>query len=493
MILLSLLLLGITLYFIVQYSVSRVTSTPWWLLWLVLMAPAFLIAAWTVTHRSTQNMPLGLLIAAFVLSSVTYFILLSLNPRRDLPPQSVPENTADPDQLAPQPLQPPQLLNSEEQSRLQSCFPWSVYYLQNVDYRPQAVICRGQLRSEPEKAYQDIQKNVQAEFGDRFLVVFQMGAMNQPFFALVSNPHAKRIDKVQPLTRPGLALGLLIVTLITTTVMGTTFFYPDFTEEIFVKNPAILLSGLPYGIALISILGCHELGHYFTARYYKMKTTLPYFIPVPFLYGTLGAYIQLRIPAPHRKGLFDVGIAGPLAGFIVTLPILILGLLQSSLVPLPDKPTLLTPDPKFSIFFSLICRAMFGSELSTNVGVSLHPLALAGLLGLAITALNLMPVGQLDGGHIIHAMYGQRTSVIVGRITQLIVLLLAFVNPVVWSIWALILLFMPIVDEPALNDVSELDNVRDGLGLMALVLLLLIVLPVPGGLEQLLFTANPTP
>jgi membrane-associated protease RseP (regulator of RpoE activity) len=438
-------------------------------------------------------MPLGLLIAAFVLSSVTYFILLSLNPRRELPPQSSTDNTDEPAKLPSQAAETTKLLNTEEQSRLQTCFPWSTYYLQNIDYRPQAVICRGQLRSEPEKAYQDIQKNVQAEFGDRFLVVFQMGAMNQPFFALVNNPHAKRIDKVQPLARPGLALGLLLITLITTTVMGTTFFYPEFTEEMLVKNPAVLLRGLPYGIALVFILGCHEFGHYFAARYYKMKTTLPYFIPVPFLYGTLGAYIQLRIPAPHRKGLFDVGIAGPLAGFVITLPILIWGLFLSSLEPLPDKPSFLTPDPKFSIFFSVLCRGIFGTELSTNVGVSLHPLALAGLLGLAITALNLMPVGQLDGGHIIHAMYGQRTSVIVGRITQLIVLLLAFVNPVVWSIWALILLFMPIVDEPALNDVSELDNVRDGLGLMALLLLLLIVLPVPGGLEQFLFTANPTP
>jgi membrane-associated protease RseP (regulator of RpoE activity) len=493
MILLSLILLGITLYFIVQYSVARVTSTPWWILWLVLMAPAFLIAVWTLTHRSTQNMPLALLIGAFALSSITYFMLLSLNPRKEpsLQPPSSQEG-ADPETASQQISQVVNLLNAEEQGRLQNCFPWSLYYLQNIDYRPQAVICRGQLRSEPDKAYQNIQKNIQAEFGDRFLVIFQMGAMDQPFFALVTNPHGKRSEKTQPITRPGLALGLLVATLVTTTLAGVTLANPNW-ENVVTQNPAIVLQGLPYALALILILGCHELGHYFAARFYKIKTTLPYFIPVPFFLGTLGAYIQMRIPAPNRKGLFDVGIAGPLAGLVITLPLLLWGLFQSQVVPLPEKPSFLTPDPKFSILFSVICRLVFGNALTPNVGIELHPVALAGLLGLVITALNLMPVGQLDGGHIVHAMYGQRTSVIVGRITQFVVLLLAFVYPVVWSLWALILILMPIMDEPALNDVSELDNKRDVLGLLTLGLLLCIVLPVPNGLEQFLFAANPSP
>jgi membrane-associated protease RseP (regulator of RpoE activity) len=289
-----------------------------------------------------------------------------------------------------------------------------------------------------------------------------------------------------------LALGLLVATLVTTTLAGVTLANPNW-EDVVTQNPAIVLQGLPYALALILILGCHELGHYFAARFYKIKTTLPYFIPVPFFLGTLGAYIQMRIPAPNRKGLFDVGIAGPLAGLVITLPLLLWGLFQSQVVPLPEKPSFLTPDPKFSILFSVICRLVFGNALTPNVGIELHPVALAGLLGLVITALNLMPVGQLDGGHIVHAMYGQRTSVIVGRITQFVVLLLAFVYPVVWSLWALILILMPIMDEPALNDVSELDNKRDVLGLLTLGLLLCIVLPVPNGLEQFLFAANPSP
>lgn len=492
MIWLALLLLGLTTYLIVQRSVARFTQTPWWLLWLALMLPAFVISIWTLTHSQQQPVPPGLLIGSFILSSTLYFVLVqrgrpstatnaTTTSSAEVKPQET-KNTTDPKSV----LRP---MNKTEEAALQNCFPWSIYYLQNIEYRPQAMICRGQLRSTPEVAYQTVRENVQANFGDRFLVVFQQGAGNKPFFAIVPNPQWQRAKSQAKLTRPILALGLLVATLITTTLAGVEIADASISPEKISANPAVLLSGLPYSLALITILGIHELGHYLTARYYNIRATLPYFIPVPFAIGTFGAFIQLRSPIPNRKTLFDVGVSGPLSGLIPTLPLLIWGLANSEVVPLPAKAASLdfnAFNPSFSILLALLSKLTLGGSLATSEAIKLHPVAVAGCLGLVVTALNLIPVGQLDGGHIVHAMLGQRVGAAISQIARLLVLLLSLIQP--WLLlWAIILFFMPAVDEPALNDVTELDNRRDFGGLLAIVVLLLIVLPAPRFLMELLF------
>jgi membrane-associated protease RseP (regulator of RpoE activity) len=496
MVWLFLSILGLTLYFIVQYSVVRVTRTPWWQLWLVLMIPAFVIAGWSLTHDSIEAIPTPLLVGSFLVSTVLYVVLIGRNPRPS-PEDQAPESKLDESKKE----ETSSPLNKDEQAQLQNCFPWSVYYLKQIDHRPQAVICRGQLRAEAEVAYQTIRQNVQAQFGDRFLVLFQTGATDQPYFALVANPYAKTAEaskskaSQKPLKRPGLALGLLALTLLTTTLAGLDLTHPSMQIDELFKNPQMLLSGLPYALSLMLILGIHELGHYFTAQFYKIQTTLPYFIPLPFAFGTFGAYIQMRTPPPNRKALFDVGLAGPLAGFIITLPVLIWGLMHSDLTALPEKLGSMSPtafNPRFSIFFAGLSRLIFGSALTNQLAINLHPVAIAGWLGLIVTALNLMPFGQLDGGHIVHAMYGQRVGVAIGQVCRILVLLLSFAQPFL-LFWGILLLFMPAVDEPALNDVSELNSYRDAIGLLALGLLLLIVLPVPSGLESFFFTLKPTP
>lgn len=493
MIWLYLLLLGLTLYLVVQNSVSRVTRTPWWLLWLVLMLPTLVIMVWVVLNGTqARSVPPGLLVTSFIISSVLYFILVQ---RNRLPAPQPGEKGEKAQDAKPDPLPLVRPLNKTEESQLQNCFPWSVFYLQQVEYRPQAVICRGQLRSQPEEAYRTIRQNIESHFGERFLVLFQIGASNKPFFALVPNVQAQIGQPTQPLTRPFLALGLLLVTLLTTLWAGVQLAQPGVAEPMIWNHPGRLLVGLPYALSLMGILGLHELGHYLTARFYRIRVTLPYFIPVPFALGTFGAFIQMRSPIPNRKTLFDVGLSGPLAGLVPTVPLLIWGLLHSTLVPLPEQ---VNPfnfsafNPSLSILLALISKAIFGPELTANMGINLHPVAIAGCLGLVVTALNLMPVGQLDGGHIVHAMFGQRTGAAIGQLSRLLVLVLAWIQP--WLLfWAIILFFIPAVDEPALNDVTELNNLRDLLGLLALGLLLLIILPAPDALTQFLFPANPMP
>ena len=494
---LLLILLGIITYFIVKHSVASITRTPVWILWLVLMIPALIWSIWTLVYGQKAPMPTGLVIGPFVVCSLLYWLLIHRGRRE---PGSPPAN---PTEAPKQNVETKPATNSDaegslvrpidkaEESNLRNCFPWSIYYLENLEYRPQAVLCRGKLRATPDLAYQTVRENIESHFGDRFFVIFQESFSGKPFFALVPNPHSESAAKKrqnETLTRPGLALLLLGITLFTTTIVGAGI--GNVTAKQVQSDPSVLLQGLPYALALMVILGIHELGHYLAARFYKIRTTLPYFIPLPpFIFpGTFGAFIQMRSPVPNRKALFDVSIAGPLAGFVITIPLLLWGIAHSEVVPLTEKSNLLNIDalnPRFSLLLTLLTKAVLGSAFTAKMAINLHPVAVAGYLGLIVTALNLIPVWQLDGGHIVHAMFGQRTSAVVGQITRLLVLGLSFMHRELF-LWALILILMPSTDEPALNDVSELDNRRDFLGLLALALLVSILLPVSGGLVRLL-------
>ncbi|NMG09948.1 site-2 protease family protein [Brasilonema sp. UFV-L1] len=485
-----LLLLGFITYLMVQRSVAQITRTPVWLLWLVLMTPALLWTTWTMMYGGKQPPPRALMIWPLIVCPVLYWVLFQWGRRSLKGTQTEPQKVAElqPDihntveSASVRPIEP------TEETQLRNCFPWSVYYIQDIEYRPQAVICRGQLRTAANTAYQRIKANVEAQFGDRFLVIFQEGFNGKPFFVLVPNPQLAKANTraQQKITRPGFALMLLVVTLITTTLVGVRV--ADVNPTTLASNPADLLKGLPYALGLITILGIHELGHYLTAQYYQIRSTLPYFIPMPLFLGTFGAFIQMRSPIPNRKALFDVSIAGPIAGFIITLPLLLWGLAHSQIVSQPEKTGLLNTDalnPKYSILMALLSKLALGSQLTSNSAIDMHPIAVAGFLGLIVTALNLMPVGQLDGGHIVHAIFGQRTAVVIGQISRLLLLLLSLIQPEFFP-WAIILLFLPLIDEPALNDVTELDNKRDIGGLLAMALLILIIMPLPQALAQLL-------
>ncbi|MGK7901664.1 MAG: site-2 protease family protein [Hormoscilla sp.] len=481
-----LIFLGLITYFIVGRSVAGITRTPVWLLWLVLMTPALIWTGWTLIYGENTPPPRVLIWGPFLICPLLYWLLVRLGsegmPRRQAAQQQDLSRTSV--------QQEPTLkFDPTSETKLKDCFPWSVYYLTEIEYRPQVIVCRGRLRTTPEVAYQKIRSNIEAEFGDRFLVLFQEGWNNQsqPFFTLFPNPYVNSTTLKQKLTRPGLALGLLAATGVTTTFIGTIAI-AEVSREAVLQDPTKLLLGMPYALALMLILGIHELGHYLTARHYDIRTTLPYFIPVPFFLGTFGAFIQIRSPIPNRKALFDVGLAGPVAGLVVTLPLFLWGLAHSQIVPENPDASFLSftaLDPKGSTLLVLMSKLALGSALTSDSAIQLHPVAVAGYLGLVVTALNLMPVGQLDGGHVVHAIFGQRTAVLIGHVTRFLMLILAIIKRE-FFLWAMLLLFMPVYDEPALNDVSELDNWRDLAGLLAISLLLLIILPAPRAITQLL-------
>ncbi|MEM9946266.1 MAG: site-2 protease family protein [Cyanobacteria bacterium P01_D01_bin.36] len=484
------------------------TSIPLWILWLVMMMPVLTFTAWMLLNGG-EPPPTALLYGLMILSSLVLYITLTMASVKAQQSIKASEPGADTDKVTDKTAKPPvkkpaKPITREEETLLQRCFPWSIYYLQNIEYLPQAMICKGKLKSAPGEAYSTVQKNVESKFGDRFLVLFQRGLNGSPFFALVPNPQSKnrtipeaatpaqvaRLKKLNQkvTTRPLLALALALFTLITTTFVGADLLGDFETLDALFADTGLLIAGFSYGLSLMVILGVHESGHYLATRYHRLKATLPYFIPIPFFLGTLGAFIQMRSPMPNRRALFDIGISGPLAGLIVSLPILGWGLAHSNVVAMGETSQLLSfesLDPNRSMLLLIISKLALGSQLQANSALSLHPLAISGCLGLIVTALNLMPVGQLDGGHIVHAMYGQKTAAVVSHVARILMLVLAYVYQE-FLLWAFLLLFIPAA-EPALNDVSELNGPRDFLGLLSLALLIMIILPAPSALKGLVF------
>lgn len=491
--LLIVILLSLMTYSSIKRSVGKITTTPIWLLWLVIMTPAWLWTLWSLIYPQ-QKPHLLLIIIPFLCCPLLYWWLINLGRiKPEIPLESVkkePENLDFQALLNPIENTPVRPITNDEETALKNCFPWDVYFLQKIDYRPQAILCTGKLRSIPTEAYHKIKNNIENLFGDRFLVLFQESLQGQPFFALVPNPWTQtNKDTKSPLLeenihQPGLALTLLLITLFTTTFIGVEI--AGISPPQLQGNPNLFLTGLPYSLGLIAILGIHELSHYLAAIYYKIRTTLPYFIPIPFFLGTFGAFISMRSPVPHRKALFDEAIAGPIGGFLMSLPLLYWGLTLSKVVEITKDSHLLnfqSLDPRFSLLFALISKFTLGDQLVSGMAINLHPLAVAGYIGLIVTALNLMPVGQLDGGHIIHGMFGQRIAIGVSVISRWLILILGLIQNA-FFLWAILLFFMPIADQPALDDVTELNDFRDFLGLLTLTLLVTIIVPVPHILTQ---------
>ncbi|HEY9772100.1 MAG TPA: site-2 protease family protein [Coleofasciculaceae cyanobacterium] len=490
---LILIILSPIAYFIVDRSIKDKTNTPVWLCWLVIMLPSFIWTTWTYIFGEEQPLPLLVFLIPLIFSTFLYGWLIQRGRPVKATQKSASEQTpklAIAQKLTKNPE--PRPIDSQEETTLRNCFPWNIYYLQNIDYRPQAIFCRGKLKTLPEKAYNEIRENVEQAFGDRFFLIFQESLKGKPFFALVPNPEAKAAEagKLHHDLRVGFAVTMFLITLLTTTVAGASI--DGTTSEELLSNPGALVKGFTYSLPLLLIIALQKFSHYFVAAYYEIRTTLPYFIPFPFLLdsfslGTLGAIVQRRTPIPHRKALFDTAVVGSLSGLLVIIPALIWGLSLSKVVPLEESSAfnIQAQDPRLSFFLSLLAKLALGSALTTEMGIQLHPLATAGCVGLFITAINLMPIGQLDGGHIVHAVFGQKTAIAVGQVARILALLFALIHPYFW-VWTIIMWLIPLIDQPALNDVTELDNKRDFGGLIALALLILIVLPLPSALGNLL-------
>jgi membrane-associated protease RseP (regulator of RpoE activity) len=243
------------------------------------------------------------------------------------------------------------------------------------------------------------------------------------------------------------------------------------------KDPTALGPGLPFALALMGILLAHELGHYFACRYHGIRSSYPYFIPAPSLIGTFGAFILMRSPIRSRRALFDVGASGPLVGFVVAIPLLIYGVMHSRVVP-----DLSSPKAEFVFGVPLAVRLierMIFSRIDSST-ILLHPVARAAWVGLFATSLNLLPAGQLDGGHILRSL-STRLHKWIGLAVPVVLVALGFVNRSanVWLLWAGILLALRFLRIPPVYDERPLDPVRVVLAAAALVVMISCFMPVP--------------
>ncbi len=281
-------------------------------------------------------------------------------------------------------------------------------------------------------------------------------------------------------SRSGVNLLLFGLTLISTLAAGSLFAgsFPFVTFSP-LTQPIHLLDGVPFAFTLLAILGTHEFGHYFTARYHGASVSLPFFIPAPppLFFGTLGAIIRMRSPVRDRNSLFDIAVAGPLAGLVVAVPLLLLGLTWSRVgMVLPEHVGLTFGDSLMMRFFTWV---VFGT-IPAGMDVFVHPMALAGWFGLYVTALNLFPVGQLDGGRIAYALFGPfHRQVSIATFAGLMALGVLFRSPN-WIVFgALILFLMGFHHAPPLDDLTPLSRHRYALGVFCLILLILLIPPVP--------------
>ena len=241
------------------------------------------------------------------------------------------------------------------------------------------------------------------------------------------------------------------------------------------QNPEKIYLGLPFSITLLLILLTHEMSHYFMSRKHHVSVTLPYFIPAPSIIGTFGAIIKMRPPIPDRRSLIDIGAAGPLGGFIVAVVDVMIGLTYSDIKSAKEIQEGLSLGS--SILFYILSKIVLNVD-PDKYEIVLHPIAFAGWIGFLVTSLNLLPIGQLDGGHIIYALLGEKHQ----RVSKWIIPILIVLGILFWSgwiIWAFLMLILGYKHPPVVYPEIPLDGKRKFIGWMSFVIFILTFTAVP--------------
>ena len=290
-------------------------------------------------------------------------------------------------------------------------------------------------------------------------------------------------EQAPPQKFPWTNVALFGLTCLSTMIMGC-FLMASFTNAFrdlsgflkeMLRSPSLLLSGLPFSLAIMTILLAHEMGHYLTCRHYGIQATLPYFIPAPTLVGTMGAFIRIKSPIQHRAALLEVGIAGPIAGFVLAVPTLFIALAKSTFIPATASGS------GFELGEPLIFKAfeaVMGKTPPRGMELNLHPIGIAAWFGFFATALNLLPVGQLDGGHVAYALFGESHK----RISQAILFTLIPLGIFYWQgwlMWSTVLLFIGLRHPITLDDSIPLNKRHSLLGWIGLAMFVLSFTPMP--------------
>lgn len=355
---------------------------------------------------------------------------------------------------------------------------------------------RGKLHRDSQEAYDLLAKNLKRY---DLMPLFREEEGQHVILLIHSLPE-------QPPSNPWVNLVLFLITLFSMVFSGALSEYQGVNPASFSDVSLFALRnlqlGLPFGLSLLGILLAHEFGHYLAGRYYKTDVTLPYFIPFPFSpFGTMGAFIKLKEPPKNKRVLHDIGVAGPLAGLVVTIPILLIGLYLSPVEPLPSNGafslegnSIVYLAAKYLIHGELLpVPASYGgvnqfvywvkyfiTGLPLPLGgrdVLIHPMAFAGWSGLLVTALNLIPAGQLDGGHTLYVLFGKKAQKILPVILATLLVMGLFWEG--WLLWAFLIYMFGRTHAEPLDQITPLGNTRKYVAIFVLVTFFFIFTPVP--------------
>ena len=354
---------------------------------------------------------------------------------------------------------------AEDLKAIQGIFGIDTFFATETIPYQEGAIFKGNLRGAVEPTFERLSASLKERLDDRYRLFLVEGQESRPVVVVLPST-----NDPQPATLvQKLLAGVLLIATIAT-CLETAGFLLEFD---FYNSPERFREVLPIALGILTVLGVHELGHWLLARRHKVRLSFPYFIPT-WQIGSFGAITRFESLLPNRSALFDIAFAGPAAGGIVSLAMLIAGLLLSNEGSLFKLPTQFFEG---SIFVGTVARVILGTALQQPT-VAVHPLTILGWVGLILTAINLMPAGQLDGGRIVQAIYGRKT---VGRTTAATIVVLAIaslVNPLALY-WAIVILVLQRnLERPGLNELSEPDDTRAALGLLALFLMVTILLPL---------------
>ena len=354
---------------------------------------------------------------------------------------------------------------AEDMAAIEGIFGVDTFFrTQTVPYQEGAIF-KGNLRGEPAATAEILSKKLADKMGDRYLLFLLNNPEDKPVVVVLPQENGPKLMSVG---QKVLAVGLAIATL--GTCLETAGILQGFD---FFQSPERWPDTLLVGLGIATVLGVHELGHIGVAKRLNVKLSWPFFLPAWQL-GSFGSLMKLESVLPNRSVLFDVAFAGPAAAGILSFAFLFLGMVLShpgSLFQLPAQYF------QGSVLVGTLARAVLGDALQSDL-VDVHPLTIVGWIGLIITAINVMPAGQLDGGRMVQAIYGRKTLVRATVVTLVLLAIVGIFNPVALY-WAVLIVFLQRQPErPCIDDLTEPDDARAGLALLALFLMLLVLLPL---------------
>ncbi|MEE3717091.1 site-2 protease family protein [Tumidithrix elongata RA019] len=466
--------------------------------WLQLV---FLMSPWVIYFGlilSGVFLSFAALLFLLVSSTVGYVILgnqvrkTALNGKSQTDrPSNKPENLAAISETQAPEILPPQVGMQTEKLKLQQASKFkpipandlkliqgifgieTFYATETIPYQ-EGVIFRGNLRGDAEEVHQRLSKSLSDRVGDRYNLFLVEGQEKRPVVIVL--PHSLN------LVDEGIPQKVLVGILVLANAYTALSLSGQIAGVDLSQHPEQFFTAIPFSVGIILILVCRELAMRWMAKRYQVKMSWPFLLPSSQL-GSFGAFSRIQSPIPNRKALFDIAIAAPLASGLLSLLLLVVGLVLTARglggVEIPSQIF------QASALVGSLAKLILGNALHVDL-ISIHPLVLLGWLGSVITALNLMPAGQLDGGRIVQAVYGRKTAGWTTALTLIFLAIATLINPLALYWAGIILILLRDLERPMLNEISDLDSDRDALGLVALFWMLFTLLPLtPAVAERL--------